>query len=285
MPYPVSQTRLSRLGSLAQRLGFDRRPERRIRDAASRLSLPFRYLPLPSETIWWRDGPPLHRLPELPRGALSGPVQEDKEAAHAMLVRLVERELVAEPRLDLRRIDGLLGSHPISSRDTRLEDYADHCRKVRIISFRDFEKVLEGALPDAGPLPLRQASWRGERLFWAGEQAEMLACLVVYARRRELEVLRPALIERFRLSPEGVADLQQHFHALAMPFEAWSDPAFMALLLDSQLPYSRLKLFQSTQLPDFLLLPKQHLKADALGQGLRLAGAPELADSLSRLLD
>lgn len=284
---PSNVTLSSRLSAFAQRLGLGGRQSRRILEQARQLRLPFRYLPLPSPTIWWRAGPPLHRLPELPSNALSGPVQEDKASAHAMLIRIVEHRQEQLADLDLRQIDGLLGGDPEPSADVELEPFADHCRSVRIISYKDFLKTLDLALPrrDADhPLQLRQASWRGERLFWTGEQhAGELACAIVYARRRGLEVRLPVQIDRYRLSERGLDELQRRFHALAMPCEAWSDPAFMGLLLDNQLPYSRIALLRSADAPEFLLLPKQHADANALGEGLRLAGAAELADSLRRL--
>lgn len=279
----------SRLSALAQRLGLAGRSSRRIFEQASQLRLPFRYLPLPSPSIWWRSGPPLHRLPELPRDALSGPVQEDKADAHAMLVRIVEHRQQVVDDLDLRRIDGLLGGDDESASVLDLESYASQCRNVRIISYNDFVKTLDLALPlrDAShPLLLRQASWRGERLFWAGEQhAAEMACAIVYARRRGLDIRLPAQIDHYQLSTQGLDELQQRFHTLAMPVEAWSDPAFMGLLLDNRLPYSRLTLLRAQDAPEFLLLPKHNADACALGEGLRIAGATDLADVLRRLLD
>jgi hypothetical protein len=280
---------LSRLSALAQRLGLTGRNSRRIFEQASQLRLPFRYLPLPSPSIWWRSGPPLHRLPELPRDALSGPVQQDKADAHAMLIRVVEHDRQQIEALDLRRIDGLLGSEDEQDALPDLESYAAQCRAIRIISYKDFLRTLDLALPSrdqAHPLLLRQANWRGERLFWASEQhAGELACAIVYARRRGLEILLPAQIDRYQLSAEGLDNLQQRFHTLAMPVEAWSDPAFMGLLLDNRLPYSRLTLLRTPDAPEFLLLPKHNADACALGEGLRIAGASDLADGLRRLLD
>lgn len=279
----------SLLSALAQRLGLSGRSSRRIFEQASQLRLPFRYLPLPSPNIWWRSGPPLHRLPELPRDALSGPVQEDKAAAHAMLVRIVEQQKLQIDNLDLRRIDGLLGVEGDQSTLLDLESYAAQCRSIRIISYRDFLRTLDLALPlrdPAHPLLLRQASWRGERLFWNSEQhAAEMACAVVYARRRGLEISLSAQLDRYQLSEQGLDELQQRFHTLAMPVEAWSDPAFMGLLLDNRLPYSRLTLLRAHDTPEFLLLPKHHPEACALGEGLRVAGAADLADGLRRLLN
>ena len=40
-------------------------------------------------------------------------------------------------------------------------------------------------------------------------------------------------------------ELKQHYHVLAMPVQAWSDPAFMGVLLDNRLPYARLSLLRN----------------------------------------
>ena len=289
-PLEHSNSLAARLGAMAQRLGLGGGNSKRILERARQLALPFRPLPQPSTSIWWLAGPPLHRLPELPRDALSGPVQEDKAEAHAMLVRIVEQHIQRSSAFDLRAIDGLLGSEGCSLQHESLEQFSADplCRDVRIISYKDFTRVLDCALPQRDaehPLQLRQASWRGERIFWAGEQhSAELACAVVYARRRGLEIQLPAQVSRYRLSRVGIAELERSFHALAMPVQAWTDPAFMDLLLDRHLPYSRLSLLRTPEAPEFLILPKRHPAASALGQGLRLAGAPELADTLRLLL-
>ncbi|MFD1691370.1 hypothetical protein ACFSHR_06865 [Azotobacter chroococcum] len=100
--------------------------------------------------------------------------------------------------------------------------------------------------PEAGRLQLRQAGWRGERLFWAGEPQQLaaFAAAVAYARRRGLEVVQPAELTRYRLSESGLAGLRRRYHVLAMPAQAWSDPAFMGLLLDQGMPYARLALLR-----------------------------------------
>jgi hypothetical protein len=132
---------------------------------------------------------------------------------------------------------------------------------------------------------LLEASWRGPQLFWAGEQqGPELACAIAYARRRELSVCLPAQVCSYHLSPHGLTALQDEFHVLAMPNQAWNDQAFMALLLDSRLPYSRLSLLGDPGSAECLLLPKRHAAAHALGQGLRQAGAPDVVNYLQRLL-
>jgi len=289
IPPEPSSTLGSRLGALAQRLGLRGRAPRQVLERASQLQLPFTPLPEIADSICWQEGPPLHRLVELPRGALSGPVQEDKAAAHAMLVGLVTAEEQSLESFDLRLVDGLYNCQPAQCRYANFEAFAscEQCRKVRIISYKDFVKTISLALPRflAGErIKLRQASWRGPRIFWTSEQHnEAFACAVAYARRRELEITLPADITHYKLSPSGIKQLQQHYHALAMPSATWSDPAFMALLLENGLPYARLSLLRNPGDPEVLLLPKHSAEANALGEGLRLAGAPDVVEYLKQL--
>jgi hypothetical protein len=279
----------SRLGALAQRLGLIGRAPRQILERASQLRLPFAPLPTVRNSICWQDGPQLHRLIDLPRGALSGPVQEDKAQAHAALIRIIELEERQLSSFDLRMVDGLCGCNADQAAFASFEDYAasQACRQVRIISYKDFVKTISLALPRflAGErINLRQASWHGERVFWAGEHhPQAFACAIAYARRRELEISLPAELSHYRLSTQGLNELQQRYHAQAMPAAAWSDPAFMGLLLDNGLPYARLSLLRSPGDPEILLLPKYSAEATALGEGLRLAGAPDVVEYLQRL--
>ena len=279
----------ARLTALAHRLGLIGRGSRQIFARASALRLPFRLPPPAGASICWHEGPPLQRLVDLPRGALSGPVQEDKALAHAALTQVVKSETQQLPAFDLRSIDGFACNAPTQQCYASFEEYAasEHCKQVRIISYKDFVKTISQALPHflAGEtLELRQASWHGARIFWAGEQqGEAFAGAIVYARRRGLEALLPANLIRYRLSASGLDNLQLRYHVLAMPGEAWSDPGFMGLLLDNGLPYARLSLLKAAGAPEFLLLPKEHPEATALGEGLRLAGAPDVLSYLRQL--
>ncbi|MET1080975.1 MAG: DUF6685 family protein [Pseudomonas sp.] len=282
-----SSTLTSRLSALAQRLGLVGRVPRQILERASTLHLPFKALPELRDSIWWNAGAPLQRLVDLPRGALSGPVQEDKANAHAMLIKVVEQEGRQLASFDLRLVDGVSGDCANEPAYASFEDYAAaaRCRNVRIISYKDFVKTISQALPRflAGdPIKLYQASWTGSRTYWQGEQrSEAFACAVAYARRRGLEVTLPAQVTRYQLSPTGLSMIQQHYHVLAMPVSTWSDPAFMGLLLDNGLPYARLSLLRAPGAPEFLLLPKDNPDAMALGEGLRLAGAPDVVRYLT----
>ncbi|WP_167144436.1 DUF6685 family protein [Pseudomonas sp. OTU750018] len=279
----------SRLGALAQRLGLIGRGQRQILERASHLRLPFSPLPAPRQNICWQNAPQLHRLVDLPRSALSGPVQEDKAQAHAMLVRVVEVNEQPLSSFDLRLVDGLSTCSPQQAEQQSFETFAasESCRQIRIISYKDFVKTISLALPRflAGEcISLSQASWRGERVFWTGDHHnEAFACAIAYARRRELEVNLPAVISHYHLSEQGLNSLQQRYHVLAMPNAAWSDPAFMALLLDKGLPYARLSQLGGPGSPEFLLLPKHSAEATALGEGLRLAGAPDVVGYLQKL--
>jgi hypothetical protein len=279
----------SRLAGLAQRLGLIGRVPRQILERASTLRLPFAPLPARRDSICWLDGPQLHRLVELPRDALSGPVQEDKAQARAVLIRIVEVHEQQLASFDLRRVDGLSSNEPEQAHFSCFEDYAtsESCRQVRIISYKDFVRTISLALPRflAGdPIELRQACWHGERVFWAGEHhSEAFACAVAYARRRELEVALPAQLSHYRLSVNGLTELQRCYHVLAMPGVAWSDPAFMSLLLDNGLPYARLSLLRTPGAAEFLLLPKHSAEATALGEGLRLAGAADVVAHMKTL--
>lgn len=278
---------LSRLQALASRFGFAGRESARIRERASRLYLPFRPLNLSTQNLFWEMGAPLERLNQLPRSALSGPVQEDKAFAHSTLRDLIQCRQQADQLIDLKQIDGLLRQLNPQRPATNLETYAAACKQVRIISFNDFSRTLEVALPrhsKGAKLRLLQANWRGQHLFWNSEQhLDEMACAIIYARLRGLDTPLRADIEQYKLSQTGLNTLHQRFHVLAMPSPAWSDPAFMRMLLEYHLPYSRLTLLQTDNAPEFLLLPKQDENANAFGEGLRLAGADDLTERLSAL--
>ncbi|QRY78652.1 hypothetical protein JVX91_24195 [Pseudomonas sp. PDNC002] len=282
-PRPRSVT--SRLAALAQRLGLGGADEHNVAERSRALTLPFEPLPDLVAGIGWQSGPPLHRLIDLPRGALSGPVQEDKARIHAVLRRLVSSYQEHLPAVDLRSVDGLCCRAQLDSNLASLEELSnsDSCRRVRIISYNDFTKVLGVALPGferKAPLQLRSAGWHGTRLFWDEDNHPCeLANAAVYARRRGLEIVLPATIQRFELQAPVIDELARDFHMLAMPTRAWSDAAFMELLLETGMPYARFGLFNS-ETPESLLLPRDHPQSDAFGQGLRAAGAPDVIDYL-----
>lgn len=285
---PPSASLSERLTALAQRLGLSGRAARHILERASQLRLPFEPLAQPPESIWWEDGQPLHRLADLPRDALSGPVQDDKQAARSALLGLVRCQTRALPSLDLRQVDGLPGFDPRIP-CTRFEDFVAALpqRRVRIIGYKDYLKALALALPRLGegqPVGLRRADWRGSRLFWAGEQSgEAFASAIAYARFRDLTLLAPAELAEYAVDPEALERLDTRYHILEMPNRTWADGDFMGLLVETAIPYARLSLSRRAGAPEWLLLPKGDPDATALGAGLRVAGAPDVVAYLRGL--
>ncbi len=280
---------ISRLARFAQHLGLTGKPPRQTLEHASQIRLPFVPIAEPAPSIFWQGGPWLQRVVDLPRGALSGPVQEDKAKAHAALTRLVRKEISTFPSLDLRQIDGISGQSADGNIYPTFEAFAatPACRQLRVISYKDFVRTLGTALPgfkQQAPIELRQASWLGERIYWVGEHhAEAFACAIAYARLRGLEIQLPCEFTDYRLDSAGLQALDDEYHALAMPAQAWSDREFMRLLLDAKAPYARLRLLPNANNTELLLLDKRASNADALGEGLKLAGAPDMVRYLRDL--
>lgn len=274
----------AKLSNFAHRLGFKQTLPAAFRQKVAQLELSFpTFCPL-NDSIWWHSTPSLERLFELPLGALSGPVQEDKAHAHKALGALVERQQIELEAVDLRSLDGLLGHSQEQQAFSSLEHYsAAKSRHVRIISYNDFQKTLQQVLGNQ-PLVFNEASWRGSRRFWNETQhIPAFASLVSYARLRKLCIERKALVNSYQLSAAGIARLQSQFHVLCMPNMAWSHEPFMALLLRNQLPYSRLTLQRGTGACDCLILPKDHPRAHYLGKGLLALGAQDLSQYLTDL--
>lgn len=287
LPEPNS-TFSSRLSALAKRLGLLGRAPRQILERASVLKLPFSAIPQRKASICWESGIPLHNLVDLPRSALSGPVQEDKAHARSMLLKIIEVEHQSLNAFDLRLVDGLAQCPPAYSSLNSFEQLAasEYCRQIRIISYKDFVKTVSLALPrflGGEPVRLLQANWHAERVFWAGDHHQnAFASAIAYARLRELEVTIPAHMSTYRLNRQGLSELNQHYHVLAMPACAWSDADFMALLLEA--PYSRLTFNSLSGATELLLLSKQSGEATALGEGLLIAGAPDVAAHLQQFV-
>lgn len=279
----------SRLANLTQKLGFSGRSARQVLERAAELQLPFEPLTSPPESIWWNSGAPLQDLPELPRSALSGPVQDDKSAAHAALVKLIEQHTEEIQSFDLRKIDGLCAGGSNKPACITLEEYLAGLqqRQVRIISYKDFIKAISLPLPNflrGHQVNLMQANWHGSRFFWAGDQhIEAFANAIVYARRREMEVQLPAELTTYQISKRGLQSLDSNYHILAMPTQAWSHADFMRLLVETGMPYARLSLKSNQSASEFLMLPKHSAEAVALGEGLLLAGAPDVSAYLHKL--
>ena len=256
---------------------------------AERIKLTFSGLDRPQLSISWKSNLYFQHLYDLPRGALSGPVQEDKAEAHALLVKLVSKVIDTESVIDLRDIYGFSELLPGTERMQDLETFAasEQCRHIRIISYRDFEKIITQAIPhflSDQPINLRQASWLGTNLFWADEKLSCeFACAVVYARRRGLDLPKRTYISRYSLNIDVLQAVQRNYHMLIMPEQAWSDREFMAILLNSGSPYARLALSKEPYPTEVLLLPKRKQLSDNLGKGLKLAGAHDACEILLQL--
>ncbi|KAF1004040.1 MAG: hypothetical protein GAK36_00139 [Pseudomonas sp.] len=279
---PRSRSMTQRLAELARLIGLGSSEAEQVLRRTATLALPFGELPAHRSGIGWQSGTPLQRLIDLPRGALSGPVQEDKAQAHATLKLLVGKQREKTETFDLRRIDGLCVRGTLA--DSGQPDFealvaSPECRRVRIISFSDFNRVLGIAIPGFERKPIgrvRQASWHGNRLFWEHEShAEEFASAVVYARRRGLEIQLPFERYRYLLRRDALNELERRYHMLAMPPQAWNDDHFMGLLLETGMPYARFGLF-NTDTPESLMLQRQHPLANAFGEGLRALGAADI---------
>ncbi|MCQ4307777.1 hypothetical protein NA645_07210 [Pseudomonas stutzeri] len=288
LPEPMPPV-TSRIARFAQCLGLTGKSPRQILEHASQIRLPFAPLCEPAPSIFWSDGPCLQRFVDLPRSALSGPIQEDKARARAALMRLVRQEQSSHRAIDLRQIDGLGGQSADGMTYPTFEALAatPACRQLRVISYKDFVRTITTALPDfltRASIELRQASWLGERIYWSGEyHAEAFACAIAYARLRGLEVSLPCELTDYRLDAGGLHTLDNEYHAITMPAQAWNDREFMGLLLEAKIPYARLTLLRNANNTELLLLDKRQPAANALGEGLKLAGAPDMVRYLHTL--
>lgn len=266
---------------------------RRIQRCLERLADAFVPLPLPQNSLWWDDGHPLHLLHNLPRAALSGPTQEIKSKAHALLSQLVVADTRQLPAFDLRQLDGLchrLGE-PALATVQQLEELAalPAARdQARIIGYRDFQAALYRALPTLSseqPLRLRQASWRGPRFFLENDASTTLAfaSIVAYARIRGIAVEVPAQVHCLRLELAAVERLQQAFALYALPNAVWNHPDFIQVLLSLKLDYARLPLPAPGQDLEWLLLPNEVASTRVLAEILERLGAAEVTGYLRAL--
>lgn len=266
---------------------------RRIQRCLERLADAFVPLPAPNHSLWWDDGHPLHLLLGLPRAALSGPTQEIKSRAHALLSQLVVADTLQVAALDLRALEGLCQRLNDVTLDgaIQLEELAAlpaAREQVRIIGYRDFQAALYRTLPNLSveqPLRLRQASWRGNRLFLENDPATTLAfaSIVAYARIRGVAVEVPAQIQRLRLDPTAIERLQQAFALYALPNAVWNHPDFIQVLLGLKLDYARLPLPAPGQALEWLLLPSEVASTRVLAEILDRLGAAEVTGYLQAL--
>lgn len=266
---------------------------RRIQRCLERLASAFTPLPTPSDSLWWDHGHPLHLLHGLPRAALSGPTQEIKDDAHALLSQLVVADTLPLPTFDLRALDGLCQRLPDAPLEAaiHLEDLAAlpaAREQARIIGYRDFQAALYRTLPKLSPeqpLKLRQANWRGSRFFLENEASTTLALasIVSYARIRGIAVEVPAQVQCLRLDPMAIDRLQAAFALYALPNAVWNHPDFIQVLLGLKLDYARLPLPAPGQDLEWLLLPNTVANARILGDILGRLGAAEVSGYLEQL--
>lgn len=278
---------------LASLLGLGRKSGNPLQEKAAALQLPFSPLPEMPDSLWWQGTPPIQRLAELPRDALSGPVQEDKAEARAVLRGVIAVEETEMDNFDLRGVDGLALAADPEEHYPSFEAYSSSpaCKGIRLIGYKDFSQALSRALPGESSeitLNLRRANWRGERIFYAPTSPQeaptrFFACAIAYARVRGLNLPFNARLTDYRLTKGGLRSLEHHYHVLAMPTATWSDPHFMNMLITG-MPYARLTLLRGPEAPEFLLLPRQHADSNALGEGLRQAGAPDVCHWLRQMI-
>jgi hypothetical protein len=279
---------LTKLGKMLQRTGSEEPTDQAVLKKASKIKLNFQPLPSLLPSISWLNKLPLQDLAGLPRGGLSGPVQEDKADVHSILVKLIDVKTRFYNQVDLREVNGICSYTSEDPEQTYLTleelSMTEEFRRVRIISFNDFSKAVAQFLPDTNtPVELCRAAWHGPRLYWKGDKSNniLLTNIVVYARRRGLELMYPANITSYSVNEQALDELAKDYQVLNMPDEAWSNDAFMSLLLDTELAYSRLPMrINHKKVAEWILLPNNNPKSYALGFGLRLAGAYDVISYL-----
>ncbi|KUM34007.1 hypothetical protein [Pseudomonas sp. EpS/L25] len=263
---------------------------RRIQRCLERLADAFTPIPPPRESLWWDDGHPLQLLLGLPRAALSGPTQEIKSTAHALLSQLVVAETLQSSSFDLRALDGLCHrpQEQIPDDVVHLEELAAlpaAREQVRIIGYRDFQAALYRTLPTLSaehPLKLRQANWRGQRFFLDNDAATTLAfaSIVAYARIRGIAVEVPVQVQQLRLEAAAIERLHEAFTLYALPNAVWNHPDFIQVLLGLKLDYARLPMAAPGQDLEWLLLPNAVASTRILAETLERLGAAEVISYL-----
>ncbi|GGJ89879.1 DUF6685 family protein [Pseudomonas matsuisoli] len=281
-------SRLSaRFGSLAQRLGLQPQTPRQIMETAGRLRLRFPALGNDITSINWYSGTLWQRLHELPHGALAGPVQEDKAEARAALIRTINRTFDQGVEIDIKRIRGVVSDDDDLDAFQSFDAYlaSREKRSVRIISYNDFQKALARALPGGTQhVNAWQAGWRDDGFYVGGvKDVEALASAAVYARHRQLDVPLVSDLTCYTFSDAGLRNLAARYYVLAVASESWGNPELLSLLVESGMPYARLAPLGRTEAVEYLILPRENPEAAALGKGLLLAGASDLASHLRAL--
>lgn len=255
-------------------------------DVVQQLRIGFPQISIPPASIHWKHTPHLRQLVNLPGSSLSGPDQADKAEAHQLLKDIVQEEVELIDSYDLRVLHGLNHNQPELYQHSNWEGLAKAqvCRRIRIISMRDFNRTLDKLIPGQQRLPLLATAWAPEQYYWAGTQNTCeLACALVYARMRGLPLEYPVQLHRISLNRAALGRLHQQYRMLAIPEPAWNDADFMQFLVRYKTPYARLSFHFGEQQLEALLLPRKHELANTLGSGLSQAGACNLIDVLTKL--
>lgn len=251
-----------------------------------KLCLEFPRPALPAPSIHWERTVHLKQLANLATNALAGPVQEDKAGAYRFLKKIVAIETQTLDTFDLRELYGL--NHQLDE----LYQYGSWeamaqsplCRQIRIISMRDYNRVLSAAVANHQPAQLFSTAWNPDYIYWdSTHNSSALIAALVYARRRELAINVPAQHHSLQIRTAAVNELQKHYHTLCMPNEAWNDPAFMDYLVGYKLPYVRFRLAFGEQPMQVIILPRNNPDSNMFGIGLCKAGAHELTEFLLQL--
>lgn len=252
-------------------------------EVSCKLQLEFPVTSLSRPSIHWKHTLNLHQLANLPTNALYGPVQQDKAEAYRFLSKIVSIEVQTLSSYDMRGLYGLDHEQTALLAHDSWEALAQapECRRIRIISMRDYNRALSIAIGKSQKVELLSTAWEPDKIYWADTQnsAELIAALV-YARRRELSISLPARLSRIRAHADAIRELKNHYHTLGMPTAAWSDPVFMNYLVAHKIPYVRLPLSLGKLSTQTILLPRGRANANIFGHGLLQAGAQELSDFL-----
>jgi len=232
-------------------------------------------------SIWWQNAPKIHALAHLQRGSLSGPIQEIKTNVRDMLIKLFVVEKISQ-KVALKNITGLCGNIVGDAECSSMETLAvsEHCKKIHIISNLDFQKKLDRIIPK-NHIELVSAEWLNPHYFWQSKKNNLdFACVVAYARKRQIALELDANIKHYYVSRRGLAALQTNYFVLAMNDAAWRNPKLMSILFEQELPYVRLPL-----LFDALILPKKDSSSYKLGRDLLASNAIDIITLLKNLVN
>ena len=223
LPEPMPSL-TSQIARLAQRLGLRSKSALPVQERASGLQLPFARLPEPDQASSGtmvracnasgvaarcavRSGSggqgPCPRSPD-PAGKQAQRCRRWSTCAGRRLRRAAQERAQLPDLRGLRQHSGMsAGSHH------------------QLQGLRPRPGTALPGFDTGATIELRQASWLGERLYWAGDHhLEAFASAVAYARLRGLEVSLPANVTEYRLDRPGLHALDADYHAVTMPAQA-----------------------------------------------------------------